>query len=73
MAQSSTVRLSGVLINSYGKECPMLRSFAVRCIFAVDCVFQGRKPNIKRGLIMVLTLLCKVFDIVTPTLEVVLN
>ena len=67
MAQSSTARLSGVLINSYRKECPMLRSFAAHC------VFQERKPNIKRGLIMVVTLLCKVFDKVTPTVEVIFN
>jgi hypothetical protein len=67
MAQSSTARLSAVLINSYGKECPMLRSFALHC------VFQERKPDINRGLVMVVTLLCKVFDKVTPTVEVVLN
>ena len=67
MAQSSTARLSAVLINSYGKEFPMLPSFAV------NYDFQERKPNIKRGLIMVVTLLCKVFDKVIPTVEVVLN
>jgi hypothetical protein len=41
--------------------------------FAVHCDFQERKPNIKLGLIMVVTLLCKVFDNVISTVDFVLD
>ena len=63
MAQSSTAKLYGVLINSYGKECPVLLSFAVHCDF------EEGKPSIKRGLTMVITLLCKVFGKVMSIAE----
>ena len=42
---------------------PVLRSFAVLCDF------QEGKPSIKRGLIMVITLLCKVFGKVISIAE----
>jgi hypothetical protein len=45
----------------------MLRSFAVYCDF------QERKSNIKLGLFVVVTLLCKVFDNVLSTVDFVLD